>query len=117
LDALFVKRAESAVDPWSGQIAFPGGRFEHPDNGIIDTAIREAREETGIDLLVQSRLVGTLDEVRPSNRPNLIVTPFVALVEDRPIPKLGSEIEEAFWAPLRRLERGAFETALKTGAK
>jgi len=116
LDVLFVKRVAGAGDPWSGQIAFPGGRFEHPDNSIIDTAIRETSEETGIDLSSRSRLVGALDEVRPSNRPNLIVTPFVALVEEKPATKPGPEIEETFWASLRRLESIAYETTLTTGA-
>jgi len=117
LDALFVKRVVSAVDPWSGQIAFPGGRFEHPDNSIIDTAIRETHEETGIDLLSQSRLVGALDDVRPINKSDLVVTPFVALVEDKPTTKPSSEIEETFWASLRGLERVTYETTLTTGAK
>jgi len=96
LDALFVRRVANASDPWSGQIAFPRGRFEHQDNSIIDTAIRETREETGIDLLSKGRLVGALDEVRPINKSNLVVTPLVALVRDKPAMRPSPEIEEAF---------------------
>jgi len=117
LDALFVKRVANEADPWSGQIAFPGGRFEHPDNNIIDTAIREAREETGIDLLSKGRLVGALDEVRPINMSNLVVTPLVALVEGKPTTRPSSEVEEAFWASLRGLERITYETTLTAGAR
>jgi 8-oxo-dGTP pyrophosphatase MutT (NUDIX family) len=49
-ELLFIKRAEYEGDPWSGQIAFPGGRAEERDGSLAETAIRETREETGIDL-------------------------------------------------------------------
>jgi ADP-ribose pyrophosphatase len=47
-ELLFIKRAEYEGDPWSGQIAFPGGRAEARDASLAETAIRETREETGI---------------------------------------------------------------------
>ena len=49
-ELLFIKRAEYPADPWSGQIAFPGGREEPTDGELIQTAVRETREETGLDL-------------------------------------------------------------------
>lgn len=115
LDALFIKRRESPSDPWSGQIALPGGRFEPKDTSLIDTAIRETIEEVGIDLRVQGRLLGTLDDTRPANMLSLIVTPFIALVGSAVTTKPGPEIEGAFWAPLMKLERIRFETSLITG--
>lgn len=115
LDTLFVKRKESSSDPWSGQIALPGGRFEAEDASLIDTAIREVIEEVGIDLRVQGRLLGTIDDARPSNVPSMIVTPFVALVRYGVSPKPGPEIDEAFWVPFKKLERIKFETTLNNG--
>lgn len=115
LDTLFIKRKENPSDPWSGQIALPGGRFEPQDTSLIDTAIREAIEEIDIDLRAQGRLLGTLDDVRPANMPSLIVMPFVALAGYEYSPTPGQEIEKAFWAPLRKLERIKFETTLTTG--
>jgi 8-oxo-dGTP pyrophosphatase MutT (NUDIX family) len=34
---------------WSGHVAFPGGKRDRGENGL-QTAIREAREEVGVDL-------------------------------------------------------------------
>lgn len=41
----------------SGQIAFPGGRLEHGDRNVVDGALREAWEETGIDRRAVAPLV------------------------------------------------------------
>ena len=49
LEMLFVKRSVYPGDPWSGQVAFPGGKAE-PDEAFTETAIRETQEEIGIDL-------------------------------------------------------------------
>ena len=39
-DILFIKRASREGDPWSGQMAFPGGRYDPTDEREKDTAIR-----------------------------------------------------------------------------
>src|SRR5262249_42208670 len=64
LELLFIQRAELAGDPWSGQMALPGGRRDADDLDLLATAIREAREETGIELL-RDYLLGQLDEFAP----------------------------------------------------
>lgn len=48
LDVLLLARAET-LRSHAGQVAFPGGRVDPDDLGSIDAALREAREETGLD--------------------------------------------------------------------
>lgn len=50
-EVLYVRRAEREGDPWSGQVSFPGGKQEEIDRGSdLTTAVRETREEIGVDL-------------------------------------------------------------------
>ena len=107
-ELLFIKRAEYEGDPWSGQIAFPGGRAEERDGSLAETAMRETREETGIDLAREGMIVGRLDDLRPRavRLPAIIVRPFVALLDRREPLVLSSEVALSFWLPLAELARG-----------
>jgi 8-oxo-dGTP pyrophosphatase MutT (NUDIX family) len=98
----FIQRAEYEGDPWSGHIAFPGGRAEERDESLIDTAMRETLEETGIELRGVSELIGVLDDLHPRSvrLPAVVVRPFVFLVGEVSTPVLSSEVAEAFWVPL-----------------
>jgi 8-oxo-dGTP pyrophosphatase MutT (NUDIX family) len=101
-ELLFIKRAEYPADPWSGQIAFPGGREEAADPTLADTAIRETREETGIDLVRDGTVIGTLDDLRPQTvrLPAVIVRPYVVLLNRFEPLVLSNEVALAFWIPL-----------------
>jgi 8-oxo-dGTP pyrophosphatase MutT (NUDIX family) len=101
LEALFIKRATHEGDPWSGQIALPGGK-RHPDEPLMQTAMRETHEETGFSLEAMGTLLGELDEIRPRTPilPPIIVRPYVFVVPERPALVLSDEVAEAFWAPL-----------------
>jgi 8-oxo-dGTP pyrophosphatase MutT (NUDIX family) len=102
LDLLMIERASYAGDPWSGHIAFPGGRRESHDATLLDTALRETREETGVDILACGRVLGALERVSPvsPSLPPLSIAPFVAqLARDVPLA-LSDEVAGAFWVPL-----------------
>lgn len=104
LEALFIKRAARIGDPWSGQVAFPGGRHDPQDPDLLATAIRETREETGVELLDAERL-GVLDDLYPRTPtlPPVLVRPYVfALAARRPLVA-SAEVERAFWVSLPRL--------------
>ena len=115
-EILFIKRAVRAGDPWSGHLAFPGGRAEKWDATLLDVAMREAAEEVGIDARQGGRLLGRLPTVRPLSAriPSITVTPFVALAppgaSPRPQPE---EVEEAFWMPLAALRGSGRSVAVK----
>lgn len=104
LEALFIKRAARIGDPWSGQVAFPGGRHDPQDVDLLATAIRETREETGVELLDAERL-GVLDDLYPRTPtlPPVLVRPFVFAVPARRPLVASAEVERAFWLPLSRL--------------
>ena len=98
LELLFIERATREGDPWSGQIAFPGGRRDPEDVDLAATAMRETREETGVDLAVAERL-GTLDDLHPRSPllPPVVVRPFVFALPSHPAITTSSEAREAFW--------------------
>jgi 8-oxo-dGTP pyrophosphatase MutT (NUDIX family) len=110
VELLLIERAEIEGDPWSGHMALPGGRREPRDADLVDTALRETREETGI-VVPRDRILGRLDELGPSasrHRFSLIIAPFVAVAtretEPRPAP---GEVETALWVPVTHLASDA----------
>ena len=66
----------------SGQVAFPGGRFEESDINLKTTALREAYEEVGIPIK-EVEIIGQLTDlyIPPSN---FLVTPFIGYVNLQP---------------------------------
>lgn len=82
----------------SGQISFPGGRVEAGDARAEDTALREAREEIGLDP-ARVEVLGRLSEYH--TRTDFRVTPVVALVAPPFELRLDAhEVDEAFEVPL-----------------
>ena len=99
-ELLLIRRAEREGDPWSGHMAFPGGRASPADPGPEATAAREAWEEVGIDPLRQGRLLGALDEVAPRSARGsfgIIVSPFVFTVGEDAEVKTNHEVQDALW--------------------
>jgi 8-oxo-dGTP diphosphatase len=113
-EALYVKRTCNPSDPWSGQVAFPGGRFRGDDGDIIKTAIREVYEETSIKLS-RIDILGLMEGFHPLNEPRLEVIPVVALTKSKPNVRLSSELQEYFWAPVNRLNKGSVEVKHSNG--
>lgn len=104
VEILLIKRAERDDDPWSGHVALPGGRESPEDRSLQDTAIRETREETGLDLVQAGEMLGALDDLAPRSSPRaIVVRPFVAILTiDAPLV-LSDEVAAAFWVPLASL--------------
>jgi 8-oxo-dGTP pyrophosphatase MutT (NUDIX family) len=87
----------------AGQIAFPGGKIEPADGGPGIAALREAREEIGLDPGAVG-IVGYLDPYLTGT--GYRVTPVVARIEPEPVLSLNpAEVQEAFEVPLAFLMR------------
>ena len=97
---LLVKRAENAGDPWSGQTALPGGKRSLEDQNLKETVVRETLEETGINLLAGCRFLGAMESVRPTQKPEMKILPFIVLQEKEQTINLNEELTEYFWSPL-----------------
>jgi 8-oxo-dGTP pyrophosphatase MutT (NUDIX family) len=106
LELLFIRRAEHEKDPWSGHMGFPGGRSEPQDEDLAATAVRETREETGLDLAEDGEPLGALDEVvaLARGRPvDLVISPFVFRLRRGLGGAPSHEVVSLHWLPLERL--------------
>ena len=104
IELLFVRRTEVAGDPWSGQMALPGGHAEPGDEDLVDTARRETFEEVGVDL-PRDAFLGRLDDIHPMTRrlPSVVVSPFVAWLEEEARLRASAEVQYHHWVPLSAL--------------
>lgn len=110
-ELLFIRRAEHPGDPWSGHIAFPGGRLEPHDDGPRGAAVRETAEEIGLDLRPADYL-GALAPLQAITGMGLVVHPFVWSLGHEPELRLNYEVQSvhriALDALLEGHERGEF---------
>ena len=97
IEVLFIHRAEHPDDPWSGHMAFPGGRSEEGETPLV-TAIRETEEEVGLDLR-RAELLGALDELQAVRRIpiDLAIAPFVFRVHGDIAPRPNHEVATVCW--------------------
>ncbi len=98
---LFIHRVAHDGDPWSGHLAFPGGRIEPEDRDARAAAERETREEVGLDLDAGSYL-GKLDDITGSTIP-VCVSCHAYSIESVPDLRLNEEVEDVFAYPLSGL--------------
>ena len=98
---LFIKRSQE-VDFHKGQSAFPGGNSEPSDSNLLQTALREAKEEIGLEAK-DAEIVGELDDC-PTLTSGYVISPFVAFIPyPYPFQLDGKEVAELFSVPLSAL--------------
>lgn len=106
---LMIQRAKREGDPWSGHMAFPGGRYEKGDRNGLATAKREMHEEVGFNAdapehnKLNSQVIGRLSDFSPPRRSTIarmVISPYVMKVEQRPQLCINEEVEAALWIPL-----------------
>ncbi len=91
----------------AGEISFPGGKLDDSDSDILETALRETREEIGLDIS-RDQVIGQLDPVVTLNS-GFLILPFVSVIDEIPELSPNSEVEKIFHIPL--------ESFLKTMAR
>ena len=96
---LFTKRADHLSDH-PGQMSFPGGGREPEDDDLLQTALREANEEIGLDPMAVN-VVGRLDDIRTIT--HYSVRPFVGRIPDRDYLPSDEEVAEIVTLPVSEL--------------
>ena len=92
LKIVFIRRSEY-VGIHSGQIAFPGGRYEESDKELKTTARREVEEEIGIKTETVDILGHLTDLYIPPS--NFMVRAFVGYVNEKPVFNINErEVQE-----------------------
>jgi 8-oxo-dGTP pyrophosphatase MutT (NUDIX family) len=102
-ELLFIRRAKRAGDPWSGHMAWPGGKREACDAGTLECAIRETREEVGLDLAQSGELIGSLKgwrQERSGPKGLRAVIPYVFAIATTAELRPGPEVQETIWIPI-----------------
>lgn len=106
LSLCFIRRSEHPLDPWSGHMALPGGRWDPADPHPRAAAERETLEEVGL-ALGEPHWLGPLSDVLirlGGGDRRMILSPFVYyLGEERPPFVPNHEVAGAFWIPLAYL--------------
>ncbi len=102
LEILFIQRAAHDLDPWSGHIAFPGGKLEEGELEC-QAACRETLEEIGIDL-GQGHYLGRLSDIVGTNLPVRVSCCLFGIDRMNCRPVLNEEVRELFWVTLSDLK-------------
>ncbi|EXJ93693.1 hypothetical protein A1O1_02085 [Capronia coronata CBS 617.96] len=110
-ELLFIKRAGRAGDRWSGHTALPGGKRDPEDADDLAAAVRETREEIGLDLeTTQCLHAGNLPErlVTTSWGKDvlMVLCPYIFLLTGKTSPSIQpqpTEVASVHWVSLRAL--------------
>lgn len=98
LDVLLTRRRRD-LSSHPGQVSFPGGRREPSDRDLLETALREAREEAGI-AAEELSVLGFLTDLR-THRAEPVATYVAHVAGDPPTePASREEVEEILVVPL-----------------
>ncbi len=99
--SLLLTKRTTTVETHKGQISFPGGYREESDEGLLETALREAQEEVGINPK-DVEIAGRLDPVL--TRGGIQITPWVAKLQMPYVFTIHpEEVEKLLFLPLQRV--------------
>jgi 8-oxo-dGTP diphosphatase len=96
LSVLLIKRGEA---PHKGRWALPGG-FVQPHEDLDQAAVRELREETGIDAGFHLEQLRTYGAPRRDPRMRTVTVAYLALAPNLGAPQAGTDAAHAAWMPV-----------------
>ncbi len=104
-EVLFIERAKHPDDPWSGHMAFPGGRRDPGDATVRQAAERETLEEVGVNLARAEHLghLTDLEGYRGGRAVGLVISAFAYFHPDPESLVISDEVAEALWVPVGTL--------------
>lgn len=98
LEMLFIERAKVEHDPWSGHLAFPGGKVEMGEQ-VRQAAERETLEEIGLDLGAE-RYLGRMSDIVGANLPVRVSCFAYGVTTASAQPNISPEVRDVFWVKL-----------------
>jgi len=113
LEILFIERATVERDPWSGHLAFPGGKVELGEQAR-QAAERETREEVGLDLGTE-RYLGRMSDIIGANLPVRVSCFAYGIISASAQPVVSSEVRDVFWVRLSDILRPEFHQEAMVG--
>jgi 8-oxo-dGTP pyrophosphatase MutT (NUDIX family) len=98
---ILLTRRSSGLKYHTGEVSFPGGQFSREDLSLLNTALRETKEEVGL-CFTPSDILGRLQTVYTMTS-NFIVVPFVTIQDSISEPTVfAREVESIVDVPLHK---------------
>lgn len=100
-EMLLIERSQRDGDPWSGQMAFPGGKIDAIDVDARAAAERETDEEVSVQLQTSDYL-GRLDDLlgpKVKSVNTVLLSNFVYFINQDIQPKANYEVANIVWVP------------------
>lgn len=101
--SVLLTRRSRLMRSHSGEISFPGGRFD-PGENAVQAALREAREEVGLSPRLVT-VIGELEHLSLTVSGSYIVPIVVRLPAPVELTPASIEVERIMWVPLAELVR------------
>ena len=95
---ILMTKKPSTMVQHGGEISFPGGKLTDSDNNLLETALRETKEETGLDIS-RNNIIGQLEQVTTLNS-GFTILPFVCILDCITNLVANSEVESFLQIPL-----------------
>jgi len=101
---IIMTQKPNTLQQHAGEISFPGGKLAQDDEDLLNTAIRETKEEISLGVM-RNQVIGQLMPVHTRNS-GFTIIPFVAILQDISDLKPNSEVAEILRIPLLPLLSG-----------